>query len=71
MGVLPITPAAALVPLLVGVIRVRLGVKDCRKHGIGKLRRDLRDGTIEPSRGVEEILAFACAKCGKCSNPMD
>ena len=72
MGVSAITPAALLVPALVKKVRSEMGAKQCRKHGIGKLRRDfIAMGELPTIRAAEHVLHDCCISCGGCSMARD
>lgn len=68
MGVRAITPAALLVPVLVKILRAKLGPQQCRRHGIGKLRRDFTAmGDLPTIAAAEHVLGDCCRACGGCS----
>ncbi len=67
MGVIPITPAALLVPALVKITQSELGPKQCRKRGIGKLRRDFAAmGPLPTITAALVVLESCCRVCGAC-----
>lgn len=66
MTVEPISPAAALVPLMARTIFKTMGADGCRQNGLGKLRRELHIDSTRFCLGADELLALICRRCGKC-----